>query len=86
MLGAEMPNNVATGFRAGVFYMVEGLMRIRDQAGRPVVTACLPEGIRTLDLVNAFVQWCDRNPQQSDQLAMIGAISSIVDSYPCRRR
>jgi hypothetical protein len=85
VLGAEIPNNVASGFCAGVFYMVEGLTRIRDRAGHPLLTACLPEGIKTLELVNAFVQWSDRNPQQSNELAMTGAINSILLAYPCRR-
>jgi hypothetical protein len=85
-LGAEIPNNVGTGFCAGVFYMVEGLARIVDEAGRPLVRACLPSPIRTLDLVNAFVRWSDTNPQQSHQPAMIGAITAIVTTYPCGRR
>ena len=86
VLSDEMPNNVATGFCAGVFYMVEGLTRIRDQAGRPVIVACLPVGIRTLDLVSAFVRWSDSNPQQAQQLAIIGAINSVVFAYPCGGR
>jgi hypothetical protein len=86
VLGREIPNNVPSGFCAGVFYMVEGLTRLRDQSGRPLVRACLPEPIRTLDLVNAFVQWSDRNPQQSHQPAMIGAITAIVVTYPCGQR
>ena len=43
VLGAEIPNTVPSGFCAGVFYMVEGLTRLRDQSGRAVVGACLPE-------------------------------------------
>ena len=79
-----LPNTESAGWCWGAFEVLQRLIVYSDQSNQHLFRICAPPESTRVQIINIFLAYAKRHPEQLDQEFTDVALDSLIKSFPCK--
>lgn len=80
----DLPQTFDVGSCWGAFAVLEQVMRVVDENGKPLLHLCLPANTTRTELIAIFVRYVESHPKLYSENFAIVAVNTMVTTFPCK--
>jgi hypothetical protein len=76
--------NYQTGYCLGWINSAMAFLNFHNEAGNHTLAVCMPEDIRSVDVLKTFLDYVHKNPDEIKYNPSLLVYWALLDKYPCK--